>query len=924
MSVGGRNAPLSPVSIGGSEWSFSSKVLSTEEGGPYPSNRGHLASPPNSGGSNGAMSMNGFLPGPRSNGGPSPPPSIGRSSNGTNMYSSRSEGNRNSIRTELDDSVLSEHYIALRAFLNARDGNSRQQPNKARDKLLRLSSVQFYELSTDVYDELMRRQATARAPPNPPSGPPAFLLPEKSFHPKRNQARQRLSSLGPPRFRDLAADVFHELERRFPGFVGGDIPRVGSAMSMRGGPMSRTGTPVNGNMFPPRGQSRMRRPSDASSVRGPPPADAYGIPPSPSLPNGDYGRPMPKQLNQNNTIVPNKSTMLEEDDENGADEDGADVFGLEPVTNKGESKRGGENGATSEVDKKLIEDYQTQVRELREKLDGMEDAMKKKAEEMSSVLDGERSRATAVNLEKKELADLRLDLENKLAEAQNLNKSMKQELDRMRDDHDQETRQLRDELSDVEQNSRGARSGTGDTELQRENDRLRESLRQQQQVTEEVRREAQEFLQEMRMLSQQSGSTYEKHAEMEKTIEQLDREVRDWRNRYARTKTQLRNMRASSLGLTMDQDAAKYVRDKGFVEENGLVKDVHVTKFQIAIDELLQTARKETPDKVIYAMKLVVVSVRRITRDLDESTPHDDELVQQQGKLKAKVSSSANGLITASKNFAAGAGLSPVSLVDAAASHLTAAIVDLLRVVKIRSTPTGELEDDDDGTITPIDSTGFFSPRSTTQASAQDSLPPPPPFQGLGGARASAESSAYSPISSPRESVDPYPRSGTNGMTNGGGYMGLNQNLSASAGGYGMQQRDSRAEDLKIYLDDQTALLVSDIQNLVSCIRGDADIRQITNEVESISAIVGKINSQTKASGYANQASRLGECRERLLEASQRGQELANSGVGQGDRDWRMWAQTLPPIAFEIARETKELVQRIGSLVTGSGADDFS
>ncbi|PNY28144.1 Protein SPA2 [Tolypocladium capitatum] len=922
MSVGGRNAPLSPVSIGGSEWSFSSKVLSADEGGAYPSNRGHLASPPNSGGSNGAMSMNGFPSGPRSNGGPSPPPSIGRSSNGTNMYSSRSEGNRNSVRTELDDSVLNEHYVALRAFLNTRDGNNRQQPNKARDKLLRLSSVQFYELSTDVYDELMRRQATVRVPPNSPNGPPAFLLPEKSFHPKRNQARQRLSSLGPPRFRDLAADVFHELERRFPRFVGGDIARVGSAVSMRGSPMGRPGASANGNMFPPRGQSRMRRPSDASSIRGLPPADAYGIPPSPSLPNGDYGRPMPKHLNQNNTIVPNKSTMLEEDDENGADEDGADVFGLERVANKGGSKRGGENGATSEVghssplsdehhgltssqaDKKLIEDYQTQVRELREKLDGMEDAMKKKEDEMSNLL----------------------GLDDKLAEAQNLNKSMKQELDRMRDDRDQEIRQLRDELSDAQQNSRGASSGNRDTELQRENDELRESLRQQQQVTEEVRREAQEFLQEMRMLSQQSGSTYEKHAEMEKTIEQLEREVRDWRNRYARAKTQLRNMRASSLGLSTEQDAARYVRDKGFMEENGLVKDVHVTKFQIAIDELLQTARKETPDKVIDAMKQVVVSVRRITRDVDESRPHDDELVQQQGKLKAKVSSSANGLITASKNFAAGAGLSPVSLVDAAASHLTAAIVDLLGIVKIRATPTGELEDDDDGTMTPVDSTtGFFSPRSTTQASAQDSLPPPPPFQGLGGARASAQSSAYSPISSPRESVDPYPRSGMNGMTNGGGgYMGLNQSLPAGSGGYGMQQRDSRAEDLKIYLDDQTALLVSEIQNLVSCVRGDADIGKITSEVESISAIVGKITAQTKASGYANQASHLGDCRERLLEASQHGRKLASSGVGQGDRDWRMWAQTLPPIAFEIARETKELVQRIGSLSTGSGADDFS
>lgn len=342
MSAGGRNAPLSPISIGGSEWSLSSKV-------PRPTTPATVATssrPPLSGGFNGNMSMNGFPSAPRSNVGPSPPHSIGRSSNGTNMYSARSEGNRNSTRTDIDESVLQEHYLALKAFLNARDANSRQQPNKAHDKLLRLSSVQFHELSTDVFDELVRRQATARAPPNAPNGPPSFLLPEKTFHPKRNQARQRLSSLGPPRFRDLAADVFHELERRFPHFVDGDASKNGGSVSMRGGgPASRMGPTANGNMHPPRGQSRMRRPSDASSVRGPPAADAYGIPPSPGVANGDYGRPMQKQLNQNNTIVPNKSTILEEDDGNGPDEDGAGAFGLERVANDGKRT----NGQPSEV-----------------------------------------------------------------------------------------------------------------------------------------------------------------------------------------------------------------------------------------------------------------------------------------------------------------------------------------------------------------------------------------------------------------------------------------------------------------------------------------------------------------------------------------------------------------------------------------------
>ncbi|CRK25583.1 hypothetical protein BN1723_018215, partial [Verticillium longisporum] len=102
-------------------------------------------------------------------------------------------------------------------------------------------------------------------------------------------------------------------------------------MSMRV-PPSRSGTPLSAmqNGFPPRNQSRMRRPSDASSIRGAmPPQDPYGVPPSPGLPNGDYGRPMQKQF-QSNTIVPNKSTMVEEDDDGSPDNDeDRDAFGLD-------------------------------------------------------------------------------------------------------------------------------------------------------------------------------------------------------------------------------------------------------------------------------------------------------------------------------------------------------------------------------------------------------------------------------------------------------------------------------------------------------------------------------------------------------------------------------------------------------------------
>ncbi|KAJ5014004.1 cell polarity protein [Colletotrichum sp. SAR 10_99] len=871
--MNGRNAPLSPVSLGGgSEWSVGKYQSINED--PYANNRGNIVSPPNSGGSNGVMN-GGFPPGPRSAGGPSPPPSVGRSSSGTNMYA-RSESGR-SIREEQAEGILGEHYVALKNFLNGGQGGRPTPPNKARDKLLRLSSVQFLELSTDVFDELMRRQSLGRRPSGPGSQPPPpYLMPESNFHPKRNQARQKLSSLGPPRFRDLATDVYCELERRFPRFAAGDMPRVGS--------------------------------------------------------------PVSKQF-QSNTIVPNKSTMVEEDDDASPNEDGDEAFGLERTATNRTSKRSQateQSAVASEADKKLLDEYQSQVRELREKLDAMEDVMKKKDDEMNSILDGERSRSTAVNMEKKEFADLRLSLENKLAEAQDVNDNLRQELDRMRDEHANESRQLREQVDDLRQSNMTAAanvsSGNADRELQRENEQLRRSLQEQQQVTEEARREAREFLREMKMLSQQSGSSWQKQEELEKTIDQLEGEVREWRNRYARTKTQLRDMRAASLGLNVEQDAAKYVREKGFLQQNGAVKDVHVTKFQIAIDELLQRARSDDPDKVVDSMKQVVVSVRRITKDIDEAAQTNEDLMQQRSKLKGKISSSANNLITSSKNFAASGGISPVSLLDAAASHLVAAIVDLLRAVKIRNTPDGELEDDDDGTITPVDSTGFFSPRTASRQESmiQDSVPAPlplgqapPPFQGLGG-RASMDSSAYSPINSPRQSADTYNR-GPNGMNGMNGVNGMGYK-NGPTNGYGMRQ-DNQAEELKVYLEDQTAILVQNIQNLVGSIRSDASINQITSEINGITEVVGKVISETEASGNGAMIARLAACRERLLEASERGLDIDRGqdvgATGRNDREWRMWTQTLPPIAFEIARETKELVQRVDQLVM-NGGDDFS
>ncbi|EPX71395.1 GTPase activating protein [Schizosaccharomyces octosporus yFS286] len=78
---------------------------------------------------------------------------------------------------------------------------------RPREKLQRLSHVQFSELLTDVADELQRRIN------NDPKVP--FLPPVESYHPKRNHARQKLASLAPSRLRDLCMDVYFEVQARY-------------------------------------------------------------------------------------------------------------------------------------------------------------------------------------------------------------------------------------------------------------------------------------------------------------------------------------------------------------------------------------------------------------------------------------------------------------------------------------------------------------------------------------------------------------------------------------------------------------------------------------------------------------------------------------------------------------------------------------
>lgn len=92
----------------------------------------------------------------------------------------------------------------------------------ARRKLPRLTAHQFHELSSDCYEELLRRaKAALRRPAAHPaygSDVPSALPVREDMHPRRNAARQKLAGLALERFQDMLGDVHFELGRRYPEF----------------------------------------------------------------------------------------------------------------------------------------------------------------------------------------------------------------------------------------------------------------------------------------------------------------------------------------------------------------------------------------------------------------------------------------------------------------------------------------------------------------------------------------------------------------------------------------------------------------------------------------------------------------------------------------------------------------------------------
>lgn len=131
------------------------------------------------------------------------------------------------------------------------------------------------------------------------------------------------------------------------------------------------------------------------------------------------------------------------------------------------------------------------------------------------------------------------------------------------------------------------------------------------------------------------------------------------------------------------------------VSPDGGVLDIHITAFQSAIDDLLTAGRSNAPTRVLTPMKSVVNAVTNIIENVKtfERRPQRDRSDVDADTLRSlqdRAGATLSNLVAATKTHATSSGMSPVSLLDAAASHVSLTITEIGRTVCIRKATKAE------------------------------------------------------------------------------------------------------------------------------------------------------------------------------------------------------------------------------------------
>ncbi|TFK44453.1 hypothetical protein BDQ12DRAFT_673015 [Crucibulum laeve] len=330
-------------------------------------------------------------------------------------------------------------------------------------------------------------------------------------------------------------------------------------------------------------------------------------------------------------------------------------------------------------------------------------------------------------------------------------------------------------------------------------------------------------------------------------IRDLDNQLKEYKRKYEQAKTELRNVKATSQ-LFLQAPKFDKPEDQLPVSSDGGVLDIHITAFLTAVDSLLTAGRSNAPTRVLTPMKSVVNAVTNIIEDVRsferrpqrEKSDVDPEALKS---LRERAEATLSNLVAATKTHATSSGMSPVSLLDAAASHVSMTVTEIGRTVCIRKATKAEQEQFPYNTSTTSTATNGFSPslrsvdearsshqRKASQASTSSrggrfSESPNSPPNRLYGRRPPSENSSSEQTSSPPPIFDQ--------PTNSAGMI---SDDSAQADG----PEDAWTE-LKPYLEAQTESIVYAIQSVLSGVRSPTPSPTLNENLTQIITIVSSI-----------------------------------------------------------------------------------
>ncbi|KAF8868130.1 hypothetical protein CPB84DRAFT_1421511 [Gymnopilus junonius] len=131
------------------------------------------------------------------------------------------------------------------------------------------------------------------------------------------------------------------------------------------------------------------------------------------------------------------------------------------------------------------------------------------------------------------------------------------------------------------------------------------------------------------------------------------------------------------------------------LSRDGGVQDVHIAAFRSSLDSLLIAGRSNAPTSLLRSLREVLKAVINIIEDVKayERRPLRDVDLNVLRSLEERAEATISILITVITSHASSSGTSPqlVSLLDAAASHVSSTVIEIGRTISARKVTEAEM-----------------------------------------------------------------------------------------------------------------------------------------------------------------------------------------------------------------------------------------